>query len=198
MVNIFDIMQHLFSSLKRLKVALLLLVLLGIPTSAIAQEQNRTSRLRVEFDLNERGRPNNLEVIQGSGNDNFDRATLDAIKKLRFERSDGDREGISADIDIEFNGLEAYEYPPEIVNSFVESCSKGDPESYPFCACTMEAIQTRYPLETFVEVSFDMSGGNASPQVEEFFQFMLSSCITKLLPVEEFFPSLPLPKDDSQ
>ncbi len=198
MVKIFQNMQLLFSSLKRLNIALLLLVLLGIPTSAIAQEKNRTSGLRVEFDINERGRPTNLEIIQGSGNERFDRETLDALKEMRFERSNEEREGISADIDIEFNGLEAYEYPPDIVNSFVESCSKGNPDSYGFCVCTMEAVQKRYPLETFVEVSLDMSGGKVSPEAEEFFQFMLSSCITKLLPVQEFFPSLPAPKDDSQ
>ncbi|MDY6805003.1 MAG: energy transducer TonB [Cyanobacteriota bacterium] len=191
-------MKHLFSSLKRLNIALLLLVLLGIPTSAIAQQKNRTSGLRVEFDINRRGRPTNLEVIESSGNERFDRETLDALEKMRFERSDEGREGISADIDIEFNGLEAYEYPPDVVNSYIESCSKGEPDSYGFCVCTMEAVQKRYPLETFVEVSFDMSRGNVSPEVEDFFQFMLSSCITKLLPVEEFFPSLPAPRDDSR
>lgn len=198
MVNNFQNMKHLFSSLKRLNIALLLLVLLGIPTSAIAQQKNRTSGLRVEFDINRRGRPTNLEVIESSGNERFDRETLDALEKMRFERSDEGREGISADIDIEFNGLEAYEYPPDVVNSYIESCSKGEPDSYGFCVCTMEAVQKRYPLETFVEVSFDMSRGNVSPEVEDFFQFMLSSCITKLLPVEEFFPSLPAPRDDSR
>lgn len=196
MVNIFQNMQHLFSSLNRLNIAFLLLVLLGIPSPAIAQEKNRTSGLRVEFDINERGRPNNLEIIQGSGNERFDRETLDAIEKMRFERADEEREGISADINIEFNGLEAYEYPPEVVNSFIESCSNGDRESNTFCVCTMDAVQRRYPLETFVEVSLNISRGNVSPEVEDFFQFMLSSCITKLLPVEEFFPSLPVPGDD--
>lgn len=194
MVNFVKERQHLFLSLKKLKVMMLVLLFLGI-TPAIAVEENRTSRLRVQFDLDGRGRPTNLEIIESSGNRQFDKATLEAIEEMRFDGSDANKKGISADINVEFKGLNAYVYPPQVVDAFIDSCSKDKEESKEFCVCTIDAVQKRYPLETFLAVSLDMSNGNISAEVEEFFKYMLSSCMTEF-PLEQTFPFPSVPEDN--
>lgn len=202
MLNFSENSQIFSSWINRLKISFLVLVFVGIlspvkaqVTPETQQPENRNSRVRIQFDLDRRGRPENLEILQSSGNNQFDRATLKAIEKMRFEPSDNTRTGISADIDIEFSGLNAYVYPPELVENFIEGCGKDeDSESYGFCACMIEKVQKKYPLETFLEVSLDMSNGNNSPQVKELFQYVLSSCITEV-PIEQFLPSNELEGD---
>lgn len=197
MVNSFRDMQKLFPGVKRLIAVSQLLVFLGIATSVRAQEENRNSRLRIQFDIDRQGRPSNLEVLESSGNKKFDRATLEAMEEMRFERSDANRTGISADINIEFNGLNAYVYPPEVVKSFVDGCNNGKEDNKEFCLCMIQQAQKQYSLETFLTVSLGMSSGNISPQTKEFFQYILSSCITQV-PIEQFLPSAPVPINDSQ
>ncbi len=194
MIKISPNIQKFSPWLKRLKVVMLLLVFFVIPTSVIAQEKNRM-QLRIEFDINSKGKPTNLEVIESSGNEKFDKATLKAVEKMRFERSDDARKGISADINVELNGLNSYVYPPEMIESFVDSCSKGK-EQKEFCVCMIQQAQKQYSLETFVEISFEIYKGNVSPQSKEFFQYLLSSCIAKF-PIEQFLPSAPAPRDNS-
>ena len=138
----------------------------------------------MSFDINSKGKPTNLEVIESSGNEKFDKATLKAMKKMRFEPSDDARKGISADINVELDGLNSYVYPPEMVESFVDSCSKGQQQNE-FCVCMIQQPQQQYPLETFLEISFEISRGNVSSQSKEFFQDLLSSCIAKF-PIEQF------------
>ncbi len=177
MIKISPNIQKFFSGLKRLKVVMLLLVFFVIPTSVIAQEKNQI-RLRIEFDINSKGKPNNLEVIESSGNEKFDKATLKAIEKMRFEPSDDTRKGIWANINIEFNGLNPYIYPPDMVEKFVDSCSEGE-QKKEFCVCMIEQAQKQYPLEAFLEISFQIFQGNVSSQGKEFFQDLIYPCITK-------------------
>ena len=182
MIKISPNIQKFSPWLKRLKVIMLLLVFFVIPTSVVAQEKDRM-QLRIEFDITSKGKPTNLEIIESSGNENFDKATLKAIEKIRFERSDDARKGISADINIELDGLNSYLYPPEMVKEFVDGCSNREEEKE-FCVCMIQQAQKRYPWETFLEVSLEISEGNVSPQTKEIFQDLLSSCITKV-PIEE-------------
>ncbi|NEQ36929.1 MAG: energy transducer TonB [Okeania sp. SIO3I5] len=184
MIKISPNIQKFSSWLKRLKVIMLLLVFLVIPTSVVAQEKNRM-RLRIEFDINRKGKPTNLEIIESSGNKKFDKETLEAMEKMRFERSDDTRKGISADINIELDGLNSYVYPPQMVKEFIDGCSNGE-EGKEFCVCMIQQAEKQYPWETFLEVSLEISEGKVSPQSKEIFQYLLSSCITKV-PIEEFF-----------
>ncbi|MGK7922349.1 MAG: energy transducer TonB [Trichodesmium sp.] len=181
MIKIYPNIHKFFPGLKRLKVIMLLLVFFLIPTSVVAQEKNRM-QLQIEFDINSKGKPTNLEVIESSGNKKFDKATLKAIEKMRFERSDDTRKGISADINIELDGLNSYVYPPEMFKEVVNSCNEQQKE---FCLCLIEQAEKQYPLETFLQVSLEISERNLSPQGKEIFQDLLSSCIKKF-PIEEF------------
>lgn len=177
--------QKFFPWLKRLKVVILLLFFLLIPTSVFAQEKNRM-QLRIEFDINSKGKPTNLEVIESSGNEKFDKATLKALEKMNFESSEDERKGISADINIELNGLNSYVYPPEVVKAFVDGCNNRKKQEK-FCVCMIEEAQKQYPLGDFLEISFEISRGTISPRSKELFQNLLSSCITRF-PVEQFLP----------
>ena len=182
MIKIYSNIQKFLPGLKSLKFVILLLVFFVIPTSVVAQEKSRM-RLRIEFDINRKGKPTNLEVIESSGNKKFDKATLKAMEKMLFERSDDTRKGISANINVELDGLNSYVYPSEIFKEVVDSCNEEQKE---FCVCFIQQAQKRYPLETFLAVSSEISQGNISPQSKEIFQDLLSSCIKKF-PVEEFF-----------
>ncbi|WP_168186318.1 energy transducer TonB [Hydrocoleum sp. CS-953] len=181
MIKISPNIQKFFPGLKRLKVVILLFVLFVIPTSVIAQEKNRI-QLRIEFDVNRKGKPTNLEVIESSGNEKFDQATLKAIERMRFKESDDTRKGIWADINVEFNGLNPYVYPPEMIEKFVDSCSDGQ-QKKEFCVCMIEQAQKQYPLEAFLEISFQIFQGNVSAEGKEFFQDLIYPCITKF-PIE--------------
>ncbi|MDY6781529.1 MAG: energy transducer TonB [Cyanobacteriota bacterium] len=155
------------------------------PTNGSSQ---RNASVEVRFDVNPQGQPINLELAESTGNEAFDTAILEAVSTMRLGPSEEERTGISATIQIEFEGLSTYAYPPEIVQAFVDGCMQDEGTSQAFCTCAIEEAQQNYPFEEFLEVSLQWSqGGVGSEKSQQILGQIIGDCASEL-PFEEFQP----------
>jgi hypothetical protein len=57
-----------------------------------------------------------------------------------------------------------YSYPPEIVRSYITSCTAGRGRAVEaICACTIRKIQKNYSLEAFKKINNDIAAGRQIP-----------------------------------
>jgi TonB family protein len=158
------------------------------PIDPSGQSSQRSSSIKVRFDVDPQGQPTNLELTESTGNEAFDAAILEAVSTMRLGPSEEERTGISAIIQIDFEGLSTYTYPPEIVQAFIEGCMQEDGTSEAFCRCSIQEAQKHYPFEEFLEISLQWSQGNVSSESsQQVLGTIIGACAAKL-PFEEFRP----------
>jgi hypothetical protein len=69
-------------------------------------------------------------------------------------------------------------YPQAVENSYLESCSGGDPRMREYCRCSLDEIEKKYTLEEFVDLSQRLERKEEDAQREVF--GVLLGCIDKL------------------
>jgi hypothetical protein len=71
-----------------------------------------------------------------------------------------------------------YKYPPGLVKSYMDSCTKGDAAKNAYCACTLDKLSNDVSIRDFVKVG--LAGGKLPPRMQRLITQAAKDCVDKL------------------
>ena len=76
-------------------------------------------------------------------------------------------------------GLKKNEYPPEVIQNFMNSCKESSGGEEETCSCLFEKIQENYTFEEFSILEVKMQAGQTPPEFLEFIGKARAECSKK-------------------
>jgi hypothetical protein len=71
-----------------------------------------------------------------------------------------------------------YEYPPVVINNFMQSCQNGMNNRRAYCACTLDKLSDQVSVGDFARIG--LSGGKLPPRIQRVIKQAAVSCADKL------------------
>jgi hypothetical protein len=71
-----------------------------------------------------------------------------------------------------------YHYPPQLVKSYMQSCTKGDTSKRAYCGCTLDKLSNNVSVADFVRVG--LAGGKLPPRIRRLITKAAVACADKL------------------
>jgi hypothetical protein len=71
-----------------------------------------------------------------------------------------------------------YHYPPQLVRSYMQSCTKGDTSKRAYCGCTLDKLSNNVSVGDFVRVG--LAGGKLPPRIRRLITKAATACADKL------------------
>jgi hypothetical protein len=71
-----------------------------------------------------------------------------------------------------------YEYPPVVVNNFMQSCQNGMSNRRAYCACTLDELSDRVSVGDLAQIG--LSGGKLPPRIQQVIKQAAVNCADKL------------------
>jgi hypothetical protein len=71
-----------------------------------------------------------------------------------------------------------YEYPPVVINNFMQSCQNGMSNRRAYCACTLDKLSNQVSVADFARIG--LSGGKLPPRIQRVISQAAVSCADKL------------------
>lgn len=71
-----------------------------------------------------------------------------------------------------------FHYPPALVKSYMQSCTKGDAAKNAYCGCTLDKLSNDVSVQDFVTVG--LAGGKLPPRIQRLINQAANACADKL------------------
>ncbi len=71
-----------------------------------------------------------------------------------------------------------FHYPPALVKSYMQSCTKGDTAKKAYCGCTLDKLSNDVSVQDFVKVG--LAGGRLPPRIQRLINQAANACADKL------------------
>jgi len=71
-----------------------------------------------------------------------------------------------------------YHYPPELITSYMQSCTTGGAARQEYCACTLDKLSNSVSVHDFVRVG--LAGGKLPKRIQRLINQAAKNCASKL------------------
>jgi hypothetical protein len=112
-------------------------------------------------------------VISGCGGDDGEQSAGDTTTIVRTVTSTQNPTGTSS---VTVSGK--FQYPPVVVNNFMDSCTDGMQNRRSYCACTLDQLSNNVSVKDFARIG--LAGGKLPPRIQSIIQRAAVDCADKL------------------